>query len=253
MKKDVPIMPKEYMGKYLTKSRYLKTTPRQWTNEEIQWCLELEKQGFTYKEIAQSVNRDEISVSIKMKRLKKKDGRYNSSHIEEKYRINNEFIDFIKPKSILDVYCGPNKIYVGKADIVITNDIDKSIEADYHLDALKLLCLMYYNGKTFDFIDLDPYGSASDCFDLAIKMANKGIAITLGEMGHKRFKRLDYVRRHYGINTLEEFTTDNLIAFIQKIGLKNKKQLNVYKKCEWDSVSRVWFTITPIKITEQWE
>ena len=121
------------------------------------------------------------------------------------------------------------------------------------MDSLKLLCQLYSEDKKFDFIDLDPYGSASDCFDLAIKMANKGIAITFGEIGHKRFKRLDYVRRHYDIHTLDEFTTDNLIKYVQKIGVKNKKNLVVYRKCEWNGISRVWFLMEGLKITEQWD
>lgn len=253
MGESIPIMPREYIGEQLTKTEYVKTIPRRWTKEEENWCLELEKQGFTHQEIAESVGREHTSVSIKMKRLKKKDGRYNAPHIKEKYKTNDEFIEYLKPNTILDVFCGVNQVYNGKASVVVTNDLDKKINAEYNLDALKLLCLMYYEDEKFDFVDLDPYGSASECFDLAIKIATKGLAITLGEIGHKRFKRLDYVKRHYDIHNLEDFTTDNLIEYIQKQALKNKKQLNVWKKCEWNGISRVWFTVDTIKITEQWD
>lgn len=253
MNKEIPVIPCEYIGEQLSKNKYVDTTPRRWTSKEVEWCLKLDKDGYSNKEIAKSVGRSEVSVSIKMKRLKKKDGRYNTSHAKEKHETNIEFIEYLQPESVLDLYCGTNKIYANKAKTVITNDIDKSIEADYNLDALKLLCHLHYEGKSFDFIDLDPYGSASECFDLAIKMAKKGMSVTLGELGHKRFKRLDYVSRHYGIDALEDFTTDNLISFIQKVGLKHKKQLNIYKKCEWNSTSKVWFTIDDVKITEQWD
>lgn len=131
--------------------------------------------------------------------------------------------------------------------------MDKTIDADEHMDSLKLMCKLYLENKKYDMIDLDPFGSAYDCFDLAIKMAKKGLIITLGEMGHKRFKRLDFVRRMYGIESLEEFTSDRIIEEIQKIGLKNKKILNVYKKKDWQGISRVWFTIDKYKVTEQWD
>lgn len=77
--------------------------------------------------------------------------------------------------------------------------------------------------------------------------------MTLGELGHLRWKRLDFVRRYYGIETLEDFTIDNLIAEIQKIGLRNKKHLEPAFIKEWNQIGRVYFTIHPVKITEQWE
>lgn len=253
MDKEIPMMPDEFYGDYTKKNAYVKNTPRKWTKDEVDWCSNLSENGFTYEEIAKSTCRDVVSVSIKMKRLKKKDGSYNSKHVMEKYKVNEEYIDFLKPKSILDVYCGVNSVYSSVKANVVTNDINKSIVADYNMDSLKLLCHLYSEDKKFDFIDLDPYGSASDCFDLAIKMANKGMAITFGEIGHKRFKRLDYVRRHYDIHTLDEFTTDNLIKYVQKIGAKNKKNLVVYRKCEWNGISRAWFLMEGLKITEQWD
>ena len=64
----------------------------------------------------------------------------------------------------------------------------------------------------FDLIDLDPFGSAYDCFDLAIKMAKKGLCITLGELGHKRWKRLDFVSSHYGIDNIDNLTLSNFPA-----------------------------------------
>lgn len=115
------------------------------------------------------------------------------------------------------------------------------------------LCKLYSENKKYDFIDLDPFGSCYDCFDLAIKMATNGIAITLGEMGHKRWKRLDFVSKRYGIYNLEDFTSDNLIQKIQQIGIQNKKSLNVFAKRDWQNISRVWFTIDEYKETSQWE
>ena len=121
------------------------------------------------------------------------------------------------------------------------------------MDAFKLICFLYYKGEKFDLIDLDPFGSTFDCLDIAIKMAKKGLIVTLGEMGYKRFKRLDFVRRMYEINELSEFTTENLIHNIVKIGERNKKKLTPIVVKEWNNISRVYFEISELKITEQWE
>lgn len=190
--------------------------------------------------------------AIKVKRLGKKEDTYNKEHIEEKYKINDEFVKLIQPKTALDCYCGTKDFYFDYlGENSISNDIDESVTASYNMSALKCLCTLY--PQTFDLIDLDPYESAYDCFDLAIKMANHAIIIAFGELGHKRWKRLDFVSRYYGIENLEDFTINNLIKHVQMIGRRNKKNLiPIYVK-EWRNIGRVWFKIEPLKITEQWE
>lgn len=251
MDKQVP--PKlnpEYVGEYLAKNPYTKSVSRRWTDEEIEYMGWLINKGYTNEEIGYALDRTPTSVQIKRKRLGKINDDYNKGHILEKKKINEKFVDYIKPKTVLDLYCGKNNLY--DSFNVIKNDKDKTINADYHMDALRCISKLYSENKKFDLIDLDPFGSAYDCFDLAIKMANKGICITLGEMGHKRWKRLDYVERYYGIHSLEDFTSDNMIKQIKNIGLRNKKELKVFCKKDWNRISRVWFMINDIKITKQW-
>lgn len=248
--REIPIIPCEYKGEYNKSCGYTTTKPRKWTKEEIEWTKKLINEGYSNKEIALSLDRSETSVSIKVKRLSKKQNTYNHKHVEEKYKLNTMFLEEIKPKTILDLYCGVNSFY--KDLNTTTNDIDKNIEAEYHEDAFKLICKLYYENKKYDLIDLDPFGSAYDCFDLAIKMAKKGLVITLGELGHKRWKRLDYVGSHYDIDNLEDFTIENLIEHIQKIGLKNKKELIIWNYKEWQNIGRVYFIVKEKKITEQW-
>lgn len=251
--KEIPIMPDEYKGNFRKKNKYNDDVAREWTNDEIKWCLNLKEKGFTIKEIAQSIDRGTTSVSIKMKRLSKKNDNYNTNHIDEKYEINKLFFDIIKPKTILDVYCGTKSYWKNNTNVAVTtNDKDDSIEADFHLDALKFLCLLYADGKKYDLIDLDPFGTSYECFDLAIKMANKGIIITLGEMGHKRFKRFDFVRNAYGINNIDNFNSLNMIKEIKRIGLINKKKLTIEFIKDWNGISRVWLSIEKYKSTEQW-
>lgn len=247
-----PKMPQEFIGKEMKKTSLTLNTPREWTSDEIEWCTNLKKQGWSIKDIAESIGRDLTSVSIKMKRIKKADDTYNVEHLKEKYLMNDAYYEYLKPKNVLDVYSGKKHYWQDKCNC-ISNDIKTEFNATYHMDALKLLCQEYIKGNKYDLIDLDPYGSAFDCFDLAIKMAERGMIVTYGELGHKRWKRLDYVRNTYQIDSLEHFTVDTLISKTQEIAKHNHKQLTVWDVGNWRNISRVYYTIKSLKITEQWE
>ena len=248
------MMPLEYKGKYLKPSGLTKFQPRRWTKKEIEWVNMLKEKGFNTKRIAECIYRDITQVSIKIKRLGKKSMTYNQAHLEEKFSTNRDFVKEINPKSVLDVFAGDVSVYKKlNCDNVISNDKNKNANTEYHLRALDFVCQMYIDKRKFDLVDLDPFGSAYDCFDLAIKMAKKGLVITLGELGHKKFKRLDFVRRYYDINKLEDFTSENLVKHIIKIGARNKKTLiPIYVK-DWRNIARVYFKIEQLKITEQWD
>lgn len=227
----------------------IKTLPKTWTKEMEQEVLNLRNQNFSSAEIAKKVGRSQVSVSTKLKRLTKTGDTYNKKHRDDKYEYNQKFIDYIKPQSILDLYAG-NTFY---KDNVITNDKDSNFLCDYNQNAFDLLCKLNINKAYFDIIDFDPYGSAIEEFSLGLRLAKKGIIITLGEMGHKRWKRLDFVRKWYGIDRMEDFTSDNIIKELQKIGLRYKKELKVVFKRDYNLITRVWFEILPYKTTEQWD
>ena len=249
---DKNYLPQEYIGKTLKKGNITKFAPRKWTEKEIEWALRLKKEGYTTKEIAKYLYRDPVGVSIKMKRLGKKDGEtYNEPHREDKYATNGLYLAELKPKTVLDLYSG-DSFYNGKVPNLVTNDESKIFNTTYTEKAEKLICKLFYENAKFDLIDLDPFGSAYDCFDLSIKMASKGLIITLGEIGHKRWKRLDYVRYHYGITKLEDFTTQNLVDYIIMMGKRNKKLLTPVFIKEYRNISRVYFKISKLKTTEQW-
>lgn len=252
--KDNYYLPKEYFGKEIKNGGLTINTPRKWTKEEIDWMNMLRNKGFKNNDIAKFLYRELVSVSIKTKRLAKKNGvTYNSPHREDKYMHNNLFIKKIQPKSVLDLFSGSPSYYKGKVSNLTTNDIDERYDTDYSEKAEKLVCKLYYEGNKYDLIDIDPFGSAYDCFDLCIKMAKKGLIITLGEMGHKRWKRLDFVRSHYDINSIENFTSKNIVNEILKIGERNKKKLIPVYLNDYRNISRVYFKIEKIKITEQWD
>lgn len=246
-------LPEEFIGKENKNGGVTVNNPRKWTEEEVEWALKLKEKGFKNKDIAKFLYRGEVSVSIKMKRLAKRNGvTYNEQHREDKYLYNDLFLEYIKPKLVLDLFSGQESYYDGKVDELYTNDIDERFNTYYSEKAEKLVCKLYYEGAKFDLIDIDPFGSAYDCFDLCIKMAKKGLIITLGEMGHKRWKRLDFVRSHYGIETLKDFTSERITEEIIKIGARNKKKLIPIFVNDYRNISRVYFKIETIKITEQW-
>ncbi len=246
-------MPKEFFGTTKKNNGFTKSNPRNWTDDEIKWVSQKREEGFPIHAIAEAIGRTRESVAIKLKRISKDKDEYNKPHIQDKYKHNQIFYDLVKPKTILDLYAGNcywSKIH--DEGNVLTNDKDSTLETDYHSDALQLLGHLYYSQLNYDLIDLDPYGSAFDCFDLAIKMANKGLIITFGELGHQRFKRLDYVRDRYGIENIENFTLDRLVDKVLALGRMNKKLLIPIFKKKWKGIGRVYFMITEYKITEQW-
>jgi N2,N2-dimethylguanosine tRNA methyltransferase len=242
--RDVPKMPEEFKSSEKYHHRNGEEY-RKWTQEEKEWMVELRDEGYKVREIAESIDRDYTVTSLQMKRIMKKLGRYNTTHLERKYEANREYIKHVNPSTVLDAYCGSYKFYTTEFPNITTttNDSDKKVEADYNMEALKLLKKLDKEGKTFDVVDLDPYGSAVECFELAIKLATKGLVITLGEMGHKRWKRLDFISKHYDIHTLEDFTLDNLVRDIIKIAEKQGKTLEVYERSNWRNINRVWFII----------
>ena len=246
-------MPIQYYGEVQTGSGFTKSSPRVWTLEETAWVQEANKNGHSAKDIAEAIGRTHVSVMVKLKRLGKKQDTYNDANREIKYQANQRFVDLIKPKTLLDLYAA-NSYYKQHPEIVLTdNDSDTRFHTQHNQDALKLLCKLYADNERFDVIDLDPYGSAYECFDLAIKMARKGIVISFGEWGHKRWRRYDYVRPRYGITNNDEFVDQAFITEMHRIARLNHKQLEVAESLQYANFCRVYFKISKLKITEQWD
>lgn len=245
-------MPAEFYGDVKTGSQYVKSSPRVWTDGEVEWILNAVADGFSIADIASAIGRTEISVQVKLKRLSKSDDSYNDKNRDLKYAANSFFVDTIKPKSVLDVFAG-NSFYKTVDGIVVTdNDKDEKFDTEFSLDALKLLCVLYADGRKFDVVDIDPYGSAYDCFDLSLKMARKGVVVSFGEWGHKRWKRYDFVRPRYGIDNAEQFVPDAFISEFQRIARLNHKEATVFDVLQYGNFLRVYFTLDRFKTVEQW-
>ena len=245
----IEYMPEEYKGEEIPINKFRKTTSRKWTMEEVQWLRYLIMKGYTSEQMGESMGRSVNSIDYKRKKECLDNRTYNTDHIIEKQEINALFIEKIKPRTILDLYCGYGTSYIGCN--VTRNDINPKYDADYHMDAYKLISKLYSENKKYDFIDIDPFGSPYDCLDLGIKMARKGLAITFGEMRHKNFRRFEKVWANYGIKTLEDFTIENILRKVLIMGYKNKKELIIYAKRDWRSVSRVWLIVKPFKWSKE--
>lgn len=250
--REVPKMPSEFLGRIIKQQIHIKDIPRIWTKQEEAWVLDLKAKGFTVKEIAESIGRNTTATQIKIKRLGKTTDEYNKKEVGIKYQANEKFLQMINPASILDLYCGKGW-YDKELYQVTTNDSNKQMKADHNDDALRLLCRLYADKKNYDIIDLDPYGSAFECFDLAIKMAKRGIIITFGEYGHIRWKRLDFVKYRYNIHNIDEFKKEKFINRVIEIGKTNKKTLTPILDIAYNKIFRVYFKIDKHAITDQWE
>ena len=247
------IAPASIIGELRTPGGYTKTTPREWTEAEIAWAIEHRKMGYSVDALADALGRSSVSVQVKLKRISKTEDAYNSENRDEKYDGNAQFLAMLNPSSVLDAYAG-NSWWKGAGISTVTNDKDPKFETDYSLDALDLLCQMKLEGKKFDIVDLDPYGSAYDQIDLALKLAKKGLVISFGEWGHKRWKRFDFVKPRYGIEQDADYANgQKFIQEVQRIALCNKKDAEPVIQMQYSNFFRVYFVLSEKKITEQWE
>lgn len=180
--------------------------------------------GISNASIALYTNHKESTIKDYLGDIRKKNDSYNKRHIDEKYNTNKEFLELIKPNSILDLFCGQKSFYknLGLYE-VMTNDLDPSIEADYHLDASEFLDT--FSDFKFDLVDVDPFGNCVDLMSRSIAMAQKGIIFSLGDYNNfRRFKSIDSIQKLYGM-TYEEFTIENVTQFIINKGLEEGKVL----------------------------
>jgi hypothetical protein len=245
--------PDEIIGALKTAGGYTKTVPREWTKAEVEWVLEHKRIGYSVEALSQALGRSAVSVQVKLKRLTKIADDYNKENRDEKYQANQRFMQLLSPSSVLDVYSG-NSWWKAAGNQTVSNDKDEKFDTDYSLDALDLLCKMKLEGKRFDLIDLDPYGSAYDQIDLALKLAKRGLVISFGEWGHKRWKRFDFVKPRYGIETETDYQGgQRFIDEVQRIAACNKKLAEPVISLQYSNFFRVYFVLSEKKITEQWQ
>ena len=215
----------------------------------IKEIIELKEEGFSYRHLSKKYGYSEELIKSWVSKYKKQNNTYNSDHIEEKYEINKDFFEAIKPDTILDLFCGRNRFWAnnyGSKCKVISNDNlkDRKADPDYKMtmNADQLLQAYLVVDKHFDLIDIDPYGSPRECIEAGVKLADKGLIITFGDFKTKKrfssdIQNLFY--ETYGINLPKErITIEHLANFVTK--LSNDK-FKVWGYVNWRYCDRVYF------------
>ncbi len=214
--------------------------------------IELRNEGFTTAHLMEKFNLTHRDIEGVIAKHRKKKGTYNLDHIEEKYIVNAELFEEVKPETVLDLFCGTGRFwhtnYSDKAK-VIDNDTEKNIPCLLHCDALELLRLFKKMGTTFDMVDVDPYGCSGEYIELAIQVAKKALVITDGSI-KKVFRTPNlckgFMQNHYGIDKpLKRDAFNDVIEHIIKVAHeKYHKRLTVFTYLpKWKTCDRVWFTI----------
>lgn len=242
---EVPMFPEELKKEIIiAEHKTFTLQARPWSDLEEDWAWDLYEQGYNYSQIAKSLGRENSSsVPLKMKRLKKAKNKYNDKHKEDKYYNNKKFLLYMGEsiQTVLDCFCGEKKYYSDYK--VHNNDINTKIEADTNLDTDVLLKQLVSKNVKFDLVDLDPYGASITYLDDALKIAKKAIVMTLGELGHRRWKRLDFISKHYDINKVEDININKLVQeIIKKAKTKNITLLPIII-ADYNHIGRVWFEI----------
>ena len=218
--------------------------------EKIKEVYRLKKEGFSLHHISNKLNIKIDVVKNYIVLYKKKENSYNLDHVGDKYELNDEFFQIIKPKSILDAFCGRRRFwadYQKDGCNVVSNDSmqDENACPDnlMTLPANQLLEVYKLAGTKFDIVDIDPYGSPVDYLKAATTIAEKGLIITFGEFKsiRHRFKNRGqkYFKEKYGITKSFEDITINDIAD-SVIKLSNNK-FKVWRIGDWKNCDRIYF------------
>lgn len=225
----------------------IKTIPKKWTIEDETYLKVLKWFWHNNEYIWLVMWRSTVSIWVKWKRLHKEDNTYNSKHVQDKIQSNNVFFELINPKSVIDCYAG-KRFYKDKGIKYISNDLHEDW-CDYKLDAFKFLS--QFDWRAFDLVDIDPFWSWFDCIDVWLRIAKKWFIITLWELWHKRFKRIDFVKDRYWIID-NELWIERIIEYILKRWLIYKKILNPVIIKDWWNIWRVYFEVKQYKELSQW-
>ena len=114
-------------------------------------------------------------------------GTFSKKEGQKKFKLDKDFFQYLKAKSVIDAFAGTCKTY--PKEVTLSNDINKAVKATYHMDANKFLNSLT---QTADLVDLDPFGCCNNCWEQGIRLANRGIIITYGEVKVWRYHCKDY-------------------------------------------------------------
>lgn len=219
----------------------IKSEPKYWTENEISLMLARKKEGVSFDIIGRELFRTSYSCNRKYYKLMKKQDKYNEKHRDKKYDYNHSFLNKLEVNTLLDVFSGGVSWWKKNTKLSVIDNDNTISGADFKLDAFDFL--YQHRNKRFDVVDLDPFGSAYDCFDFALQIAEKGLIVTFGEIVGRRFNRQDFVEHRYGISYIEDFNTTNLSKYLENRALIYRKKLTPMIVAEMTNISRVYYKI----------
>lgn len=220
------------------------------TKERKNELILLFNQGFTYEKIAEHFGTTRAYIENQFREIRKLENTYNLEHLEDKYRTNKLFKREIKPRTILDPFCGTKKFwettYWGLT--VISGDSGRHAKPDIKCSAQDLLTVFYKLNKKFDLIDIDPYGSPSEYLEKAIYLAKKGLIVTFGDTPnsmHRWGSRNDnHFKDLYGIDKKPiDVTGQDLADAVIRMAEKQWKCLEVSYLKVWNNCIRIYFKV----------
>lgn len=221
-----------------------------WAEDEEQKVLSLIQDDETSKQDIYNAfsGRSEAALDNKIRRLKKENGLYNSPYAAEKYDSNERWARYIDkmirgPVDIFEGYAGSgnsSQIYDRISRTHIACEIEDGVfdqleqcSADVTAvndDCINELHRQNAAGNSFDFIDLDPFGSPFDAIPLSIPLITNGyLAVTYGDIKLQRWGRSNVLMKQYKMPEVTDWdrVAEEMVGYTVFEGIRQRDSKNV--------------------------
>lgn len=181
----------------------------QWDSDKENYAIAYREQGNTYHEIGKILGTTATSVKHKIRRIQQNDNQNRYRHTEEKSEMFHRHIVRADGIKVLEMHCGfggMTEVY-SQHGSVECYDIDRK-RVDFvnekkldgvtaaRGDSEKELYRLVAEGRTYDVVDIDPYGLPSRYFPHAFALINDGLMfLTFPMMGVAQINKITI--RHY--------------------------------------------------------
>ena len=184
---------------------------------------------------------------------------YNRDHKEEKDEFTRRILKTYKFNSIIDLFAGPLSFYrdpernLGcvSAPFIDTNDKEGGyIQNNLHMKVEDLVPELFREGRTYDFVDVDPFGSPATHRPLVdyILLSRKVLIMTF--CGAARGKSIEHIDQNYnwkasGIDPTKGNFMDNIINHMPILGKTVGKRVSCIGLCTYkgNNSFRVAFSV----------
>ena len=191
---------------------------------------------------------------------------YNDDHLPEKYSQNRAILEYFgeEIKTIFDPFGGKISFYknpeahqgfIGESVRVVSNDLYYEGH-DYQMNAEELIKKFKAVGRTFDLVDIDPFGNPAShgSIEDMVSLANKCIIFTCCSCC--RSENLPKIKQNwnyskYGIapRKKSESFIEKTIKYMEALGKHLNKDIQPLGYISWRGMQgfRIVFSIKPIR------